>query len=95
MIRKIKTIEFFTLNELKQKLRNADWLEYVCFSPEISETQKSQNNLLSSTDNPIDNLLKGAFDVTDVHDAVSINRILEEAAHAHIAKITAMQGKII
>ena len=95
LLRKIKTIEFFTLNELKQKLRHADWLDYVCFSPAISESQKSQNNLLSSNDNPIDQLLKGAFDVTDVHDQVSINRILEEAASAHIAKITAIQHKII
>lgn len=57
--------------------------------------QKSQNNLLSSNDNPIDHLLKGAFDITDVHDQVSVNRILEEAASAHITKITAMQHKII
>lgn len=31
LLRKIKTIEFFSLNELKLKLRSADWLEYVCF----------------------------------------------------------------
>ena len=37
LIRKIKTIEFFTLDELKLKLRHADWLEYVCFEPAISE----------------------------------------------------------
>ena len=38
LIRKIKTIEFFTLSELKLKLRQADWLEYVCFEPAIFET---------------------------------------------------------
>ena len=95
LIRKIKTIDFFSLSELKLKLRYADWLDYVCFKPTISETQKQQNNLLSASDNPIDSLLKGAFDATDVHDQVSINKILEEASSAHIAKIQAMQHKII
>jgi len=50
------------------KLRRADWLEYVCFQPNISEALKQQNHLLSTADNAVDNLLKGAFDVTDVHD---------------------------
>jgi len=53
LIRKIKTIEFFTLNELKLKLRHADWLEYVCFEPSVSEYQKKQNNLLSSEENSV------------------------------------------
>ena len=94
LIRKLKTIEFFTLNELKLKLRHADWLQYVCFEPAISEAQKQQNVLLSSSDNHIDHLLKGAFDVTDVHDQVSVNKILEDAAQSHFTKITALQHKI-
>ena len=40
LLRKIKTIEFFSLNEVKVKMRHADWLEYVCFEPNISETIK-------------------------------------------------------
>ena len=40
LIRKIKTIDFFSLSELKLKLRYADWLDYVCFEPAISEAQK-------------------------------------------------------
>ena len=62
------------------KLRYADWLEYICFQPNVSDAQKQQNHLLSSDDNQIDSLLKAAFDTTDVHDQVSINRVMEEAA---------------
>ena len=35
--RKIKTLEFFSLNELGVKLRDADWLEYVCFEAEVPD----------------------------------------------------------
>ena len=65
---------------MKLKLRQADWLEYICFQPNITNAQKLQNNLLSSADNTVDNLLKGAFDVIDVHDQVTVNKILEDAA---------------
>ena len=35
--RKIKTLEFFSLNDLGVKLRDADWLEYVCFEPDVPD----------------------------------------------------------
>ena len=31
LIRKLKTIEFFSLDETDVRLRRADWLEYVCW----------------------------------------------------------------
>lgn len=84
MIRKIKTIEFFSLNETPVKIRRADWLEYVCWEPNVSTFVQKQNHLLSSNDNDIDHLLKSAFDFTDVNDSTTVNKILEEAAQAHL-----------
>ena len=81
---KIKTIEFFTLDETPLKLRKADWIEYICFEPKISEANKIQNCVLSSADNPIDTLLKGAFEFIDVNDSTTVNKILEDATHAHL-----------
>ena len=92
--RKIKTLEFFSLNELGTKLRDADWLEYVCFEPDVPEQIQKQNHLLSGKDNDIDSLLKSAFDFTDVNDSVSINKILEESAQSHIQKVLNIQAKI-
>ena len=33
--------------------------------------------------------------MTDVHDQVSVNKILEDAAQSHFTKITALQHKIM
>ena len=88
--RKIKTLEFFSLNELGTKLRDADWLEYVCFEPDVPDLVQQQNHLLSGTENDIDTLLKSAFDFTDINDSVSINKILEESAQAHMQKIVGL-----
>jgi hypothetical protein len=49
---------------------------------------KRQNNLLSSGDeNPIDSLLLSAFELVDVNEAGAANKILEDAATAHIRKV--------
>ena len=92
--RKIKTLEFFSLNELGVKLRDADWLEYVCFEAEVPDLIQKQNHLLSGRDNDIDSLLKNAFDFTDVNDSVSINKMLEDSANAHVQKVVKLQQKI-
>jgi hypothetical protein len=94
MKKKIKSIEFFTLDEAKAKLRAADWLDYVCFSPNVPEITKQQNTILSGSENPLDALLKSALEFTDVNDSVSINKILEDATTAHIQKISDCQKKI-
>jgi len=87
MQKKIKSIEFFTLDESKIKLRAADWLDYVCFSPNVPEIIKQQNTILSGSENPLDALLKSALENTDVNDSVSINKILEDSTSFHIQKI--------
>jgi hypothetical protein len=35
LLKKIRGIEFFSLDETKVKLRQADWLEYVAFEPNV------------------------------------------------------------
>jgi hypothetical protein len=83
------------MNEYNTKLRKADWLEYICFQPYVSDAIVRQNNLLSGAENPIDSLLKAAFDLTDVHDSVTINKIMEDSAQAHVKKIVNIQQKIL
>lgn len=94
LIKKIKAIEFFTLDEVKTKLRRADWLEYVCFTANVPEILKQQNCILSGAENPMDSLLKSAIEFTDVSDSFSVNKIIEEAAAAHILKVKDCQEKI-
>lgn len=36
LLRKLRQIEFFTLEESEVRMRKADWLEYVCWQPAIS-----------------------------------------------------------
>ena len=50
---------------------------------------------MSGSDNPVDSLLKSAFDLTDVQDSVTVNKIMEESAQLHIKKIVNMQQKIL
>jgi hypothetical protein len=39
-------------------------------------------------------LLKTAFDFTDIQDSVTVNKVLEESASFHIAKIDEVMNKI-
>lgn len=94
MIKKIRTVEFFSLEEIKTKLRNADWLDYVCFSPNVPEVIKQQNCILSDKDNHLDALLKSALEFADVNDSNSVNKILDDASNAHILKVKNCQQKI-
>jgi|DEB0MinimDraft_10_1074344.scaffolds.fasta_scaffold477433_1 hypothetical protein len=36
LLRKLRQIEFFTMEESEERLRRADWLEYVCWQPHVS-----------------------------------------------------------
>ena len=36
LLRKLRRIEFFTLEESSVRIRRADWLEYVCWTPQVS-----------------------------------------------------------
>lgn len=49
---------------------------------------------MSGKDNPSDSLLRSALEFTDVHDSVSVTKILEESAAAHIEKIKECHQKI-
>jgi len=81
-------MKFFSLDETDYKLKKADWLRYVCWQPTISEEVKRQNSSLSSlAENPVDALLLSAFEFLDVNEAGAANKILEDAATAHVRKV--------
>ena len=94
LLKKIRSIQFFSLNENQTKFREADWLEYVCFEAHVPEILQRQNQILSGSENNTDSLLKAAFDCTDINDQASINKILDDASQGHIKKILDIQGKI-
>jgi hypothetical protein len=75
-------------------VRVADWLDYVCFTPNVPEISKQQNCILSGKENPVDSLLKSALEFTDVNDSVSVNKILDDATNAHAKKVRECQKKI-
>lgn len=88
LIRRIKEMKFFSLDETDYKLQKADWLDYVCWQPAVDSEVKKQNNWLSSAqENPVDSLLQSAFEFVDVNEAGAANKILEDAATAHVRKV--------
>jgi len=69
LVRRIKEMEFFTLDETQCKLKRADWLQHVCWLPAVDDAVKRQNHHLSSIEeNPIDSLLLSAFEFVDVNE---------------------------
>jgi hypothetical protein len=88
LIRRIKEMKFFSLDETDYKLKKSDWLQYVCWLPNVSDTVKRANFWLSNPDeNPIDSLLLSAFEFVDVNEAGASNKILEDSATAHVRKV--------
>ena len=88
LIRRIKEMKFFSLDETDYKLKKSDWLQYVCWLPNVSDTVKRANFRLSNSDeNPIDSLLLSAFEFVDVNEAGASNKILEDSATAHVRKV--------
>lgn len=81
-------MKFFSLDETDYKLLKADWLPYICWEPIVNQCIKRQNNLLSNRiENPIDSLLVSCFEFMDVNEAGATNKILEDAATAHLRKV--------
>jgi len=90
LVRRIKEMEFFTLDETQCKLKRADWLQHVCWLPAVDDVVKRQNHHLSSIEeNPIDSLLLSAFEFVDVNENGAANKILEDSASAHVSKVKA------
>ena len=86
--RRIKEMNFFSLEESNFKVKKADWLEYVCWIPTVQDILIKQNHAMSSVDeNPIDSLLLSAFEFVDVNEAGAANKILEDSATAHVRKV--------
>lgn len=94
LIRKLRTIEFFKLDETPVHVRNADWLEYICWTPATSDWVQKQNQLLSSPENEVDNLLKAAFDLLDVNESSTVNKVLDQATEQHLSKIATVYKRI-
>lgn len=90
MIRRIKEMRFFSLDDTQYQLKRADWLRFVCWQPAVAEILKTQNHRLTSlAENPIDSLLLSAFEFIDVQEAGAANKILEDAATTHVRKVKA------
>lgn len=76
---------FFNLDKPQAKLKRADWLQYVRMEGVISEAVKRQSHYLNQI-SQYDSLLESAFNLIDVNDASSVNRILEDASAAHVER---------
>jgi len=88
LIRRIREMKFFSLDETDFKITQANWLEYVCWQPSVHDSVKRQNNIFSNHfENPIDSLLQSSFDFIDVNEAGATNKILEDASLSHLRKV--------
>lgn len=64
------------------RVKQANWLPFVCFSPTITPAQQRQRSRLALVP-MVDRLLKNAIDLLDVQDAAAVNAVLEESSSMH------------
>ena len=81
-ILKQKNLGFFSLEESTFKMKKADWLDMVIFTPNVQDYIKRQSNYLNSSSN-LDGLLESALNFLDINDSASVNKILEESSSTH------------
>ena len=61
---------------------SAYWIDYACLVPTQSDWDKKQEAILNNN-NPVDSLLANAFNLLDINDLSSINKINEDNALLH------------
>lgn len=61
---------------------SAYWIDYACLVPTQSDWDKKQEAILNNN-NPVDSLLANAFNLLDINDLASINKINEDNALLH------------
>ena len=57
-----------------------DWIDLICFKPELDNDQMHQAAVLSGEKNIIDDCLSNFMEIVNVNDLQSVNLILESVA---------------
>lgn len=73
------------------RLKASPWIEYVTVMPRVPDWQRRQDALISSDDNPVDSMLRGAMDFLDINDLASVNLVLAESSAIHVELADSMQ----
>ena len=69
------------------RIKNASWIEYICFKPALDSEQKYQAAMLSGTNNPIDDCLENIMALVNVQEVTNVNLILESLSSIHHDKV--------
>jgi hypothetical protein len=59
------------------RIKKADWIELVCFRPELDNDQMHQAAALSSDRNWVDECLGNMLEILNVQDVQSVNLVME------------------
>ena len=69
------------------RIKESDWIEYICFKPELDNDQMYQAAVLSGEKNTIDACLANFMEIINVQDAQNVNLIIESLSQMHYDKV--------
>jgi hypothetical protein len=59
------------------RIKKADWIEFICFKPELDNDQMHQAAILSGEKNILDDCLCNMLEILNVQDVQNVNLIME------------------
>ena len=69
------------------RVKKSDWIELICFKPELDNDQMYQASILSGDKNWIDECLANVLEILNVQDVQNVNLIMESIAQIHYDKV--------
>ena len=69
------------------RVKKSDWIELICFKPELDNDQMYQASILSGDKNWIDECLANVLEILNVQDVQNVNPIMESIAQIHYDKV--------
>jgi hypothetical protein len=62
------------------RVKKSDWIELICFKPQLTNDQMHQAAVLSGDKNWIDECLANVLEILNVQDVQNVNLIMESVA---------------
>jgi hypothetical protein len=69
------------------RVKDSDWVEYICFKPNLDHDQMYQAAVLSGEKNWIDECLANMLEILNVQDMQNVNLIMESISQMHYDKV--------
>lgn len=69
------------------RVKKSDWLQYICFKPQLDNEQMHQASILASEKNWTDDCLSYMMEILNVQDVSTVNLMLDSLAQIHSDKV--------